>query len=257
MQWSYSRLKSFETCRYAWYLKYLYGLKEKPNFYASYGSFVHNLIEKYYRDEISLQDLPVNFLKGFSYFVVGKRPKEEIVDKYMEAGFNYFRTFKPMPYEMVSIEEKTEFSIGGMKFVGFIDFLGKNDDGLAIVDHKSRDLKPRTGRKKPTKSDDELSQYLRQLYLYSVGVQEKHGSLPKRLCFNCFKSGVFIDEPFDNNAFEDAKTWAIKTIETIRRTEDFYPTFDWFYCTYLCGFNDECCYYEIMKAGDRHGSGRY
>lgn len=252
MTWSYSRLKLFETCQYAWYLRYLFGVKDQPNFYASYGSFVHHLIEKYYRDEISHQDLPIEFLMGFSYAIEGRYPRQEIVDKYIEAGHRYFREFSPMPYDMISIEERVEFRVGDNKFVGRIDFVGRDKDELAIVDHKSRDLKPRSKRKKPTQKDAELDDYLRQLYLYSIGVQEKYGELPSELCFNCFKSGIFIKEKFDQTAFNDAKRWATKTIDQIRNTDDFYPTVDWYYCTNLCGVKDECCYYEITREAERH-----
>lgn len=257
MQWSYSRLKSFETCRYAWYLKYLYGLTEKPNFYASYGSFIHNLIEKYYRDEISLQDLQCEFLKGFSVCVQGKRPSEDIVDRYIEAGYRYFRHFKPMPYDMVDVEKRVEFEVEGYKFCGFVDYLGSDASDFVIIDHKSRDLKQRSGRKKPTQKDIELSGFLRQLYLYSIGIQNEYGKLPQKLCFNCFKSGEFIEEQFNAGAFEEAKSWAVQVIKTIEKTEVFSPNVEWFYCTYLCGFRDECVYYEMMKEGERHKRNRY
>ena len=245
MTWSYSRLKSFDNCRYEWYLKYLYGEEPVQNFYASYGSYVHKLIERFYQANISRQDLTLQFLTGFSYSVEGRRPKPEIVEKYIDAGVSYFSSFEPFPYKMVAVEDKIEFDIDDRKFLGFIDFLGEDDGGdLVIIDHKSRDLKPRSGRAKPTVKDVELDEFLTQLYLYSFGVQQKYGRLPKWLCFNCFKSGTFIKEPFCNEAFESAKQWALKTIDKIEQAEKFYPNLDWFYCTNLCGFKNQCCYYE-------------
>lgn len=249
MQWSYSRLKSFEQCRYAWYLKYLYGLQEKPNFYASYGSFVHKLIEKYYRDEISHQDLFTAFLVGFPFEVKGRRPKQNIVEKYLNAGASYFKNFRPFPFQKISVEEKIGFSIGSKNFIGFIDLVGEKDGDLIIIDHKSRDLKPRGHGTKPTAKDAELDEFLKQLYLYSVGIEQKYGRLPKKLCFNCFKCGNFIEEDFDCGAYGAAKEWALETISKIETTEDFYPNLDWFYCTNLCGFRDNCCYYELIGGG--------
>lgn len=249
MQWSYSRIKSFEQCRYAWYLKYLYGLREKPNFYASYGSFVHKLIEKYYRDEISHQDLPMTFLVGFPFEVKGRRPKREIVEKYMNAGVSYFERFIPFPFRTISVEEKIGFLIGEKDFIGFIDYVGEEDGSLVIVDHKSRDLKPRSRKKKPTAKDAELDEFLKQLYLYSAGIEQKYGRLPKKLCFNCFKCGNFIEEDFDFDAYESAKEWALDMISKIEQADEFYPNIDWFYCTNLCGFRDNCCYYELIGGG--------
>ena len=58
MRWSYSRLHSFEQCRYGWFLKYIHGTKKEEKFYASYGSFVHKLIELYYRGFFTAIELP-------------------------------------------------------------------------------------------------------------------------------------------------------------------------------------------------------
>lgn len=253
MQWSYSRLKLFDTCRYAWYLKYLFGENEEPNFYASYGSFVHKLIESYYRDEISHQDLPMKFLVGFSCVIEGKRPKQSIVDKYMEAGLRYFRGFEPFRNRPVDVEARIGFKIGGYNFIGVIDYLGADNGGLIIIDHKSRDLQQRSGRKNPTVKDKELDEYLRQLYLYSEGVHDAYGIYPSKLCFNCFKVGNFIEEDFDESAFDDAKNWAIGQIKRIESADSFYPNLDWFYCTNLCGYRKQCCYYQTAFGGEYNG----
>lgn len=249
MQWSYSRIKLFDTCRYAWYLKYLFGEPEEPNFYASYGSFVHKLIEKYYRDEISCRDLQMKFLVGFPFSIKGKHPKQSIVEKYIEAGSRYFKNFAPFPYDMVFVEKEVEFDVGGNKFIGYVDYVGERDGELVVIDHKSRDLSPRSGKQKPTAKDRELDEFLRQLYLYAVGIERLTGKLPTKLCFNCFKSGVFIEEPFDAGAFAEAKQWAVDQIERIKEADKFYPNIDWFYCTNLCGYNKQCCYYQTAYGG--------
>lgn len=78
-----------------------------------------------------------------------------------------------------------------------LDFLGESEAGeLVLVDNKSRDLKPRSNRKRPTAKDTELDDMLRQLYLYSIPVFESFGRYPDWLCFNYFRSGVFIKERF-------------------------------------------------------------
>lgn len=244
MQWSYSRITSFENCPYAWYLKYIYGKEEEPNFYASYGSFVHKLIEKYYKGKIPQQNLAMQFLLGFPLEVKGRRPNSDLVDKYMLKGYQYFQQFQPFKYDLVSVEERIGFNINGNEFIGYVDFVGRGDDGLCVVDHKSRELKQRSKRSKPTKKDEELDAFLRQLYLYSVGIKQKYGEYPTKLCFNCFKSCEFIEEPFNMDDFSNAIAWATDEIERIKNTDAFRPRLDWFYCTNLCGFSDECCYHN-------------
>lgn len=244
MRWSYSRITSFENCPYAWYMKYIYGTEEKPNFYASFGSFVHKLIESYYRGKIPQHDLATQFLLGFPLEIKGRWPSSDLVDRYMMKGYQYFQQFQPFEYNMVSVEDEITFQINGNAFVGYIDFLGRDADGLCVVDHKSRELKRRSNRSRPTKKDEELDAFLKQLYLYSAGVKQKYGEFPAKLCFNCFKSGEFIEEPFNKDAFDAAVTWATDEIERIKNVDTFRPRLDWFYCTNLCGFSDECCYYN-------------
>lgn len=146
---------------------------------------------------------------------------------------------------MLSVEECVKFKIDGRDFVGYIDFLGEDDDGLVIVDHKSRALKPRTARKKPTKSDIELDEYLRQQYLYAEAIRQKFGSYPKKLCFNIFRNDLLIQEDFQSDACDEAKQWSLDQIGKIREEEGFRPRPEFFKCRYLCGVNHLCEYFEL------------
>ena len=245
MTWSYSRIDSFEPCRYKWFLRYIddpLGVKGKPMFYSSYGTFMHRLIERYYRGELSKDDMVLEFLTDFEDMVKGERPSNDIVHRYIQSGVAYLKSFKPFPYNVVDVEKKVTFKAMGHKFVGIIDYLGEKDGELYIVDNKSRDLKPRSKRKKPTLKDQELDAMLRQLYLYSVAIKQEYGKYPKALCFNCFKNGTFIEEPFDVVAYDAALRWADETIKKITNTKSFYPSIDFFFCKYLCDYSDECCY---------------
>ena len=213
-------------------------------FYASYGSFMHKLIEQYYKGILSKEDMLISFLVNFQTEVKGERPSANIVQKYIEAGIEYIKGFQPFPYNMVEVEKRVDFELNGNKFVGFIDFIGERNGELYIVDNKSRDMKPRSNRKKPTQKDVELDLMLRQLYIYSEGVKQEYGKYPVGLCFNCFKSGVFIEEPFNEEACRDAVDWATKSIDYIKNEDWFNPSLDYFGCRYLCGVSHECYYLE-------------
>lgn len=43
MTWSYSRIKAFDDCPYRWFLKYIKCEPGSEMFFASYGSFMHEL----------------------------------------------------------------------------------------------------------------------------------------------------------------------------------------------------------------------
>lgn len=216
-------------------------------FYASYGSFMHELIEDYYNGRKTKDEMLVSFLTEFEEKVKGKRPKDSIVENYIKKGIAYLENFEPFRFKKVSIEEKVDFEINGHKFTGRIDYLGEDEDDFVIVDNKSRNLKPRSKREKPTVKDMELDSMLKQLYLYAEGVRQKYGKLPKLLCFNCFKAGVFIEEPFDMERYKEVLEWASKKVEEIAETEDWYPNEDFFTCNNLCGVSEYCCYHQASK----------
>lgn len=243
--WSYSRIKCFEDCPYRFYLKYISGCKEVPQFYASYGSFMHKLIEEFYRGKLTKEEMLTKFLFDFQTEVKGERPKESTVSKYIQCGVEYLRGFSPFPYKMIDVEKKVKFEINGKKFIGFIDYLGEKDGEYYIIDNKSRELKPRSKRAKPTVKDQELDEMLKQLYLYAAAVKQEYGKFPKALCFNCFKNGVFIEEPFSEKVFSETIEWFLKTIDNIADENDFLPYLDYFSCKNICGVKDECCYYEL------------
>lgn len=248
MVWSYSRLGSFNECPYRFFLRHISKVPDEDKFYASYGSFVHKLIEKYYRGELKKEELNTEFLAGFQKEVKGKRPKKEIVTSYIQKGSDYFKNFEPFPYTLVGIEKKVLFEIEGQKFIGFIDYLGMDSDGeLVVIDNKSRDLKPRSKRSKPTQNDLMIDKMLKQLYLYSGAVYQEYGKFPKKLCFNCFKAGTFIEEDFSIDAYNDAVKWAIGTINDIKKEEDFLPSPEYFGCSNICGVSHECVYYEQIQ----------
>ena len=245
MTWSYSRLKAFESCPYGWYLRYIDDAETVPQFYSSYGSFIHRILADFYTGKLQKADLLQEFLVNFSSEVQGERPSAKIVESYIAKGVRYFESFEPLPFEPVLIEDDKTFDYFGVPFRGIVDFVGKKQGKLFLVDHKSRDLKPRSKRKTPTALDYELDEMLCQLYIYSERIRQEFGVFPDYLCFNCFKNGAFIQEPFDPEAFERAKRWVKRMVDKIQHEQDFPPDLEYFRCRNLCDTNKDCCYYEM------------
>jgi len=231
-------------CPYRWYLKYICKLAGKEMFFASYGSFMHKLMEQYYNGEQTPKQLCDSYLMGFKDKVIGKAPNQKIFENYFKSGLQYLREFQPLPYNKIGIEKKFKFNLDGISFIGYVDFLGEKDGEFVIVDHKSRALKPRSKRAKPTKADEELDSYLTQLYLYSAAIEEEYGKLPKLLCFNCFRTPILIEESFKWQAYEKSKIWAKNKIKEISGETKFRPDIEYFKCTHLCEMRDHCEYFD-------------
>ena len=252
MTWSYSRVSSFDSCPNAWFLKYIKGKQEHGMFYSSFGKLVHNIIERYYRGEIEKDAMLMEFLTRFSNEVVGEKPDEKIVNGYINGAASYFSEFHPLPYKMIDVEKSISFTIGDKKFVGIIDYIGLDGDDICIVDNKSGNLKPRSKRKYPTQKDMELDIKLRQLYIYSEAIKNEYGKYPAKLCFNCYRTGVLIEEPFIMSEYENAIAWALGEISKIEDEKYFIADPDYFRCRWLCGYNTSCEEYEEYLKDRRH-----
>lgn len=250
MVWSHSRIKAFDDCPYRWYLKYVRypKAKKKEMFFANYGKFVHELIASFYSGEKSREELEAEYLRDFRAHVKAYAPNRTVFKNYFVDGLNYIRRLQKPKNKVLSVENKVEFQIGNIPMIGYIDRLEEDQDGrILVIDNKSRTLKPRSHRSKPTKTDEELDQYLRQLYLYSIPVQDQFGKPPDKLCFDCFRSQLFIEEPFNEMASENAKQWVKDRVDEIAVETEFRPNMEYFKCRHLCEMQDYCDYFELTK----------
>lgn len=249
MTWSYSRLTSFEDCKYRFYQHYMCGEEEKPMFFASYGSLMHELFRAFYLENTSKTELKMRFLSQYQKITRELRaPSYKIVTDYFQQGLNCIKSMKRPDGKIIEVENLHQFTFAGKPFIGFIDMVYEKSDGsgLAIVDHKSRGLKPRSKRKKPTQTDAELDRYLRQLYIYASAVAQQYGRWPTQLELNCYRTGTNIIEEFNRTAFVETVDWAANTIHAIGQESDWEPDMEFFKCKHICGINDVCEYYEML-----------
>lgn len=244
MRWSYSRVEAFAGCPYRWYMIYLCGETEEPLFYSSYGSFMHRLLASIYTGELSKEEAVLAYITGFSSEVKGDRPSPGVVSSYFEDGLNALRNTASPPFRVIAVERRVDFSVDGLPFVGVVDLVGEDETGLVVVDHKSRSLRPPSGRKKPTANDRTLDQMSDQLYLYAIGVKEKYGAYPYKLCFNAFRSAGLIGLPFSEARCIETARRMREQIGRIRDSDSFPPQPEYYKCRWLCSVKHACCYYD-------------
>lgn len=214
-------------------------------FYSGYGILMHDILDKFYKGEITNQEAVVEFMTKFPGLrEYHGKPKYETVKKYFHDGKEVLRRLKPLPYKMVSSESAIDFKVGDLQFTSRIDYLGECDGGYVLVDHKSRKLKPRSDKDKKTLNDVEIDKMFRQLYLYSEAVRQKYGEFPKKLCINCFMNGTFIEEEFDKEKFDETIQWVSDKYNEILEDDTFHPEIEFFGCTCICDVGCSCCYKE-------------
>ena len=244
MTWSYSRITTFEDCPYKWFLTYIHGgIEKKTPFFAEYGSFMHTILQMYFSGDLRRKELSTFYVMNFKQNIRSSAPNQKIYRSYFEQGFQYLDSISFPRRSILGVEKRVNFKFAGRPFTGFIDVV--SDDGsLIITDHKSRTLKPRSGRKKPTKTDLELDDYFRQLYVYSAAIREQFGKYPDFLEFNCFRSQTLIREPFEQKQFERVESWASQQIDKIVSNDYWGANPDYWRCNYLCDICADCEYWQ-------------
>lgn len=249
MRWSFSRLQTLERCPYSFYLQYIKKIKQDGNGFSQYGTFVHELLEKYARDELLIFELLDEYKDKFTQHVTYDFPPNKYVDlaqTYFEGGLEYFENFQGFSdYEILEVEKKVKFNIDKYPFIGYVDLVVKNKDGeIEIIDHKSKDLsKPRksTWEDVEKRRNSEFYQYLRQLYIYAIPLIESENITPSYLNFNCFRKSKWIKIPFLQEDYEESKRWALNVIESAYKDEDMRDTYgNNFFCNYICGVARYC-----------------
>jgi len=254
MIFSFSRCHSFEGCKYEWYLNYL--LKDEngkrvyeneQNFYAAFGSFCHGILEKILKKQMTIEDSIEYYKSNYDQEIECWDVADPTREKYFYLGLEYFATLDfdwLDKYEVLGVEKKCEFEIEGRSFIGYIDLLikDKTTGDIIVIDHKSSEYPIGKKGRVLKKKQDDYDNYKKQLYLYGEQVFKEYGKYPTALKWNYFKEKKWLELPFIEEEFVQAKKWAIELINTIYEEENFLPKMDYFYCNNLCGFRNSCDY---------------
>ena len=249
MRWSYSRINSFETCKYAWFLTYIKELPSINNFFSDYGLFIHSILEKYLKKELSIFELVDYYENNYKKNVKCKAPPypKGMAERYYEDGLAYLENFEGFgELEIISVESKMRFTTEeGYEFGGYIDLIAKDTDGeYIVIDHKSSNI----FKKKTTKKYGEeividttkLKGYKKQMYLYATDVKDKFGKFPKELRLNLFRMNKEHIIPFDEQEYNETIAWANECINSILSEKDFKEHISEYFCRQLCGVRKSC-----------------
>ena len=253
--YSFSRLNGFPTCQYEYYLNYLAKdedkLEKEDNGFGLCGTLAHSIFEEYANGKLLQFELKDEFLDRFDYEVpngvkmVFKNGKsKDLTEKYKQDCANFFETYdgikggKQIAAEedfrlLVKINDKT------LILRGIIDAVIQDDDGeYHIYDFKS---------KSKFKNDDELKEYARQLYFYSLWIYYKYGRFPKTLNFLQFRINVLTTVEFSKEGFEETLCWIYDRVleiesEQLWTPRCLIPSDDTFYQDSLCNYRYSCPY---------------
>ena len=146
--YSWSRLETFRTSKYEYFLSYV--LHKKPDredsIYGALGGQAHDILEKFYSNEISYDDMIELFQDSWITcydlaklcFVRNDEVKNKsIADKYKINLEHFFTHHKKIQYNM-ALEKFLTAKIGDYVLQGYCDALYRNNEGkYVIIDWKT------------------------------------------------------------------------------------------------------------------------
>lgn len=175
--WSYSRLDTFRISPYLFFLKYV---KKEPSKktdvspYGIIGGACHAVLEKFYHQEISYEDMAKEFeneyvtqieLFGLKFNNTDDQLNSSIEKKYKKDLEHFFRNYRPLNDTKHQMEQHLITKIqDGLCCHGYADDIYKGADGYWINDFKTSSRSSFMGEK--------LKDKCAQLVLYAKALEQ-------------------------------------------------------------------------------------
>lgn len=186
---SWSRINTFLTSKYEYFLKYVKHIPEDRNdsIYTSAGSASHDILEKLYTNQIKYEEMPELFedawltmytLANLKFDRTDEEKNKKIADKYYENLKHFFANHTILEYKPI-IEQFVKIRIGNHLLNGYIDCCFKDDEGnYHIIDFKTSSI---------YKGDKALKES-GQLVLYAIALNQMGVPFEKiRIAWNFLK----------------------------------------------------------------------
>ena len=178
--YSYSQVKTFEDDPYEYYLKYVVYQKpdiETQSIYGVLGGIVHDILEKFYKNEIKREDCQKVFESSFRESMLNPNVSNFSNDKELNISqatkfqldiVNYFKRMIKLEGKVMCEEPFSvllEDSLSKAAFIGYIDFINFDKDEVKIIDYKTSTMY----------KDSQIKSYSQQLLLYAYAVHQRFG----------------------------------------------------------------------------------
>lgn len=172
--WSFSRYDSWFNNKYEWFLKYI--VKETPKGesspYGALGTAAHDIIDKWYSNEIKEEDMADEFENEFvcnidmldlKFNRSDEEANKKLKVKYLENLMHFFKHAQKLPYNLVTEKPIIIKVADGIVFHGYIDGIYKDEnDTYNILDFKTS----------TRFTGENLKQHSKQLVIYAEGVHQ-------------------------------------------------------------------------------------
>lgn len=170
--WSFSKINTYRTSPFEYWLKYIAKVEEDrgDSAYAVYGSAVHDIMERYYSKQITYEQIATELeeilftldLTNLKFDRSDEEKNEKIKKKYIENLKHFAKNHVPIKRK-VALEQFVTVKVGTHIFQGYLDITYKDEQGnYHVIDLKTSTVY------KGAKIKKESS----QLILYSLALMQ-------------------------------------------------------------------------------------
>jgi hypothetical protein len=244
MKYSFSSINTFNTCKYSFLELYINVENRLNNAFGEFGSFVHLIIEKYFKDELEIWNLSSYYKDNYSNNILCSFPTYPpgMANNYYEQGLEFFENFQfdKEKYDIILIEKKDEVKFKDIKIVFIPDLVLKNKETGIVTLYDWKTANMFKGDKVDKKK---LEEFKKQVHLYAFLLWLSKEIKVDNISIWAIRNNKFIDFPYSNDTSIDVLEWFEDSVKQIKKeTEWDANTKNQYYCYNLCSFRDRCGY---------------
>lgn len=233
-----SRLSRFAQCELSFKFKYVDPPSwedETTEWYAAYGSLLHELLESLAKGEIALWKARSLYDQHFPFCHVPEQNRPAYYPSGAASLERKAEELYSLGGKIVGIEKEFNimFDFAIPPLHGFIDLIYEDEFGLVVRDYKSSRV-----------YDGSLMKKQMQPFVYAIACKHLYGRYPYKfefdfLRFDEFKS-VLIDDAFIQLGEIKVRNYWKKIQES-----QFPATYSPFYCNNFCEFRSVCPTFQL------------
>ena len=194
---SHNKIDEYLTCPSRYRYNHVLHVPTRLHHAIVYGSAIHRAIRLYTTGKLSgrpvaLPQLRDAFRAGWrSEGFLTERHEQLRMQEGLEALENFFEHAESESGEPIQVEQRFSFSKDDVRIVGVFDRVDQREDGIAIIDYKTRAIGSQL-------EADKLTRDSLQLALYAIAYEQLFGVLPSRLELQFLTPKLWVGEAVPN-----------------------------------------------------------
>lgn len=252
IRFSYSSVSTFDNCAYSYKLSYIDAMPRINNFYAEYGTLVHQCFEQFFTKKLSAFELSDYYKNNYEEVVKTPAPVPPygLDERYRAQGQEFFDNFNfPIDdYDVILVEDKIDFSLTeNIEFVAKPDLVlrEKATQKTTLFDYKTsspfREDK-KTGRE--IVDNAKLNGYWKQMNIYAYALRNHKFTPIDEITLWFPRSKRMETIQWSYNSEQDTIKWLTDTLGKLKTEEVFpYNNSSQYFCDNLCSVRNFCEYH--------------